>query len=68
MEAEDTLKELVQSRFGSLQNFASAMKWPEKRVKRLLNGVQEPDTREIIAISECLDLNADQIMKIFFGL
>ena len=61
-----TLRGLVLSKYKSISAFASAMGWHRGKATRIINGIQEPNTKEMVLLAEKLEMSQDEFMYIFF--
>ena len=53
--------------YGSMRAFAEALGWNEQKVRRIINGAQEPTASEILAMGKLLEVEVpDDMMALFF--
>lgn len=62
-----TLRGAILSKFKTIGDFSVAIDWKRSKASRIINGIQEPDTKDIQELAEVLNINsADNFMNIFF--
>ena len=58
---------LVFSRYKSVTDFAKAVGWSRNKASRILNGVQEPDSHDIVVMTKALNITSQKaFINIFF--
>ena len=58
---------LVFSQYKSVSDFAKAVGWSRNKASRILNGVQEPDSHDIVVMTKALNItNQKTFINIFF--
>ncbi len=62
-----TLLGRIVEKFGSMRRFAEALGWNEQKVRRIVNGAQEPTASEILAMGRLLNVEVpEDMMALFF--
>ena len=61
-----TLRGLVVAKFGSIKKFADYLNWSYARTYRLVHMTQQPESSDICAMADALQLtDGDTIVKVF---
>jgi len=64
----NNLRGVVLGAYPSISAFARDIQWDRKKASRIINGNQDPSTKDIREIVELLNIrNADDFLDIFFS-
>ncbi len=63
---KEKIRGLVFSRYRTIGEFSDAIGWKRNKSSRILNGIQEPDSRDMRAIAELFELSSEEFVNIFF--
>lgn len=59
----NNLRRVVFSKYKTIQDFAAALNWPNSKASRIINGMQYPNSDEIIEIIQCLELSTIEMVE-----
>ncbi len=62
-----TLRGLVFSKYPSISAFADAIGWTRNKASRIVNGIQQPNKKDMEELILLLDISKESVAPIFFG-
>ena len=60
------LRGLVFSKYKTVKAFSDEIGWKRNKSSRILNGIQEPDSDDMMDVAKLFELSSEEFIGIFF--